>query len=102
MLTSQVLKIHGVHSERRLLAMVTKDSSNCFGFGDVTLSIPVTFPIPVCCVKKSDSCEYCMLCKGETIKRDMRFLKFHRIKCLERKYAYKSDPSVFNEEFGVI
>jgi hypothetical protein len=102
MLTSQVLRIHGVHSERRLLAMVTKDSSNCFGFGDVTLSIPVTFPIPMCCVKKSDSCEYCMLCKGETIKRDMRFLKFHRIKCLERKYAYKSDPSVFNEEFGVI
>jgi hypothetical protein len=41
-------------------------------------------------------------CKGETIKRGMRFLKFHRLKCLERKYAYKSDPSVFNEEFGVI
>ena len=74
-LTSQVLRIHGVHSERRVLAMVTKDTRNCFGFGDVTLSIPVTFPIPMRCVKKYGSCEYCMLCKGETIKRDMRFFE---------------------------
>jgi len=82
--------------------MVTKDSRNCFGFGGVMLSIPVTFPIPMCFVKKSGSCEYCMLCKGETIKRGMRFLKFHRIKCLERKDAYKSDSAVFNKEFCVI
>ena len=56
--TSQVLRIHGVHSERRVLAKVTTDLSNCFGCGDVTLSIPVTFPIPMCCVKKNGSCEY--------------------------------------------
>ena len=101
-LISQVLRIHGVHSERRVLAQVIKDSSNCFGCGDVTLSIPVAFPIPMCYVKKSGSCEYCIICKWETIKRGMRFLKFHRMICLERKYVYKSDPSVFNEEFGVI
>ena len=62
-LISQVLRIHGVHSERRVLAQVIKDSSNCFGCRDVTLSIPVAFPIPMCYVKKSGSCEYCMLCK---------------------------------------
>jgi hypothetical protein len=56
--TSQVMIIHGVHSERRVLAKVTKDLSNCFGCGDVKLSIPVTFPIPMCCVKKNGSCEY--------------------------------------------
>ena len=80
MLTSQVLRIHGVHSERRVLAKVTKDSRHYFGFRDVTLSIPLTFPIPMCFAKTSCSCEYCMLCKGETIKRSMGFLKFHRIK----------------------
>jgi len=56
--TSQVLRIHDVHSERRVLAKVTKDLSNCFGCGDVTLSIPVAFPIPMCCVKKCGSREY--------------------------------------------
>jgi hypothetical protein len=56
--TSQVMRIHGVHSERRVLAKVTKDLSNCFGCRDVTLSIPVTFPIPMCWVKKNGSCEY--------------------------------------------
>jgi hypothetical protein len=56
--TSQVLRIHGVHSERRVLAKVTKDLSNCFGCGDVTLSIPVALTIPICCVKKNGSCEY--------------------------------------------
>ena len=56
--TSQVMRIHGVHSERRVLAKVTKDLSNCFRCRDVTLSIPVTFPIPMCCVKKNGSCEY--------------------------------------------
>ena len=56
--TSQVLRIHGVHSERRVLAKVTKDLSNCFGCGDVTLSMPVTFPVPMCSVKKSGSREY--------------------------------------------
>jgi hypothetical protein len=38
-------------------------SSNCFGCGDVTLSIPVTFPMPMRYVKKSGSCEYCIAIK---------------------------------------
>ena len=62
--TDQVLRIHGIHSERRVLAHVTKDSSNCFGCGDVMLSIPVDFPIPMCYVKKSGS-----LKRAKTLKK---------------------------------
>ena len=62
--TDQVLRIHGVHSERRVLAQVIKDSSNCFGCGDVTLSIPVAFPIPMCYVKQSGS-----LKRAKTLKK---------------------------------
>ena len=48
--TSQVMRIHGVYSERRVLAKATKDLSNCFGCGDVTLSIPVTNSLYQCVV----------------------------------------------------
>ena len=51
--TSQVLRIHGVHFERRVLAKVTNDFSNCFGCRDFTISMPVAFPIPMCCEKKN-------------------------------------------------
>jgi hypothetical protein len=36
------------------------------------------------------------------LRRACVFLKIHRIRCLERKDTYKSDPAAFNKQFGVI
>jgi hypothetical protein len=59
-----VLRIHGVHSERRVLAKVKTDLNNCFGCGDVMISVPANCPIPMCCIKKDGSCEYVVICRA--------------------------------------
>jgi hypothetical protein len=61
--TSQVLRIHGVHSERRVFAKVKTDWNHFFGFGDVMISVPTNCPIPMCCIKKDGSCEYVVICR---------------------------------------
>ena len=60
--TLQVLRIHGVHSERRVLAKVITDLNHFFGCGDVMISVPANCPIPMCCIKKDGSCEYVVIC----------------------------------------
>jgi hypothetical protein len=40
-----VLRIHGVHSERRVLAKVITDLNHFFGCGDVMISVPANCPI---------------------------------------------------------
>ena len=58
------VRIHGVHSERRVLAKVKTDLNNCFGCGDVMISVPANCPIPMCCIKKDGSCEYVVICRA--------------------------------------
>jgi hypothetical protein len=56
-----VLRIHGVHSERRVLAKVITDLNHFFGCGDVMISVPANCPIPMCCIEKDGSCEYVVI-----------------------------------------
>ena len=51
----QVLRIHGVYSERRVIAKVKTDLNHFFGCGDVMISVPTNCPIPMCCIKKDGS-----------------------------------------------
>ena len=61
--TSQVLRIHGVYSERRVIAKVKTDLNHFFGCGDVMISVPTNCPIPMCYIKKDGSCEYVVICR---------------------------------------
>ncbi|XP_063406652.1 uncharacterized protein LOC134690613 [Mytilus trossulus] len=52
--TGQVLRIHGVYKQTRLLAIVKRDSNRCFGYGDISVSIPQHCNIPVYLIKRNN------------------------------------------------
>ncbi|CAC5422433.1 unnamed protein product [Mytilus coruscus] len=52
--TGQVLRIHGVYKQTRILAIVKKDSNRCFGSGDISVSIPQDCNIPVYLIKRNN------------------------------------------------
>ncbi|XP_052086452.1 uncharacterized protein LOC127723742 [Mytilus californianus] len=52
--TGQVLRIHGVYKQTRILAIVKKDSNRCFGYGDISVSIPQDCNIPVYLIKRNN------------------------------------------------
>ncbi|XP_076084925.1 uncharacterized protein LOC143055647 [Mytilus galloprovincialis] len=53
--TGQVLRIHGVYKQTRILAIVKKDSNRCFGYGDISVSIPQHCNIPVYLIKRNNT-----------------------------------------------
>ncbi|CAG2202857.1 unnamed protein product [Mytilus edulis] len=53
--TGQVLRIHGVYKQTRILAIVKKDSNRCFGYGDISVSIPQHCNIPVYIIKRNNT-----------------------------------------------